>query len=1150
MNSPIYNEKSEKMMKDGSFDFLKQYQRKDLLRYLSCISFLPDNSSHAYKISMLTYYTLLKRGGKKHLYIPSFRRDVIKHYSFEPQEDPQENLFVDCVHTPKGSFRVFLGIFSCLQYNLTRLLEVAEYMKMPLRKLGIVYALLELSDNIANKLGYKRYEAGINLSDEIEFSDKNSIDEVYQKIKITSNDIRHLCEKYHLHCVDIKHLIYHNNRRKLKCFLENMLGYSIIEKAPFLLYRPGEFLPLYPSAILCAAYRECLNVLRTSLGYDELNSCYIETLITDLVSSISDDKRSLIDRIDYSDNSYLIFLFDADKIAIICVNYLKVKVDFSVVQDNIKSKYPQCSIVKIFLTNSLDLDTYLPSLSAPDLLMPIDDFILMMGQKGMNLQELYYYIEEKKRKNQTGIIQEIDAFAYYIWNKHTLYFEDNYNYIIFSIGNAFEMKANYYRNVDSHVIVLEEHPIMLKHFEDLPVGIPLYMPRAASIKTNKVYVGEIFGNTISFQVDDSNEDEYLLCSEVAKSLILWMYAIARKKFDMRIINGLIVFLTLTDESNLQLRKASSETYFLFIPTTINSITRPEKFILKCFIDGLMQERRENPTVFNDILDVVFDECDGSFLLIQPKGLDFWEINDGHIDCYDVNDNACDNVLEEIANYINMKGHKVKLTIEESASLTEKSIDYLEKEINAILASMSCEDFMLSLFDLHHGMLFWLVTTQHRFARVNALLNYLGENYDEQRLLMNKYSEINNFTMNLIERVSLNNMQGDRNGVVIEKIDRLYALMHILCTLGIYYDILRSNKSEGMRITILENGRIALPRKYFEDIQEYLLELRKLEFYNQDTLIELHKLVPPPITDINTPTFLKAFFAEFKIELGEYQSVLLQSVEYSLNNECPIIDLTEKDFDELILDKAVKNEHKNAFKKKFFLTAIDNNIVKASELFLQRFNREYQLSSRPWVLYNGRVFYSIKSLHHHEKILMDRIFSGRIKSKSKEMTAYKGSINANKGKVFNNAIYSLFIKLYDSTLHVDKEVTIRPDGRLKSEKNLGDIDVLVISKKLRRIICVEAKKYADSRTVYEMITEKDQTIDDMENVEKRDDWLKSHLACFKTICCEVDDTYVIETVVVTFNLSSYVYLADRENLHFRFIPAYKLIENPMVIFNHY
>ena len=65
-----------------------------------------------------------------------------------------------------------------------------------------------------------------------------------------------------------------------------------------------------------------------------------------------------------------------------------------------------------------------------------------------------------------------------------------------------------------------------------------------------------------------------------------------------------------------------------------------------------------------------------------------------------------------------------------------------------------------------------------------------------------------------------------------------------------------------------------------------------------------------------------------------------------------------------------------------------------------------------------------------------------------------------------------------------------------------------------------------------MTEKNETIHDMKDVSRRNDWLESHLECFKSLCKDVDDNFEMETVVVTFNLSSYAYLTKHNNLSFR------------------
>lgn len=144
----------------SNLSFLGKYRKDELVRYLASLHLYAQNSSNILRLSMLVYEALCGKGGRKHLHIPTFQKEIEKNYNHDSYEDPQEYMFVDLVHTPKGSYRVFPGIFTYLQYNLTRLFELAEAENVEADALSSVYALLELSDTLAQKAGLGRYEIG------------------------------------------------------------------------------------------------------------------------------------------------------------------------------------------------------------------------------------------------------------------------------------------------------------------------------------------------------------------------------------------------------------------------------------------------------------------------------------------------------------------------------------------------------------------------------------------------------------------------------------------------------------------------------------------------------------------------------------------------------------------------------------------------------------------------------------------------------------------------------------------------------------------------------------------------------------------------------------------------------------------------------
>lgn len=144
----------------SDLSFLGKYRKDELVRYLASLHLYAQNSSNILRLSMMVYEVLCGKGGRKHLHIPTFQNEIEKNYNHDMNEDPQEYMFVDLVHTPKGSYRVYPGIFTYLQYNLTRLFELAEDEHIEAGTLSSVYALLDLSDIIARKTEMGRFEMG------------------------------------------------------------------------------------------------------------------------------------------------------------------------------------------------------------------------------------------------------------------------------------------------------------------------------------------------------------------------------------------------------------------------------------------------------------------------------------------------------------------------------------------------------------------------------------------------------------------------------------------------------------------------------------------------------------------------------------------------------------------------------------------------------------------------------------------------------------------------------------------------------------------------------------------------------------------------------------------------------------------------------
>ena len=100
-------------------------------------------------------------------------------------------------------------------------------------------------------------------------------------------------------------------------------------------------------------------------------------------------------------------------------------------------------------------------------------------------------------------------------------------------------------------------------------------------------------------------------------------------------------------------------------------------------------------------------------------------------------------------------------------------------------------------------------------------------------------------------------------------------------------------------------------------------------------------------------------------LKKHQEVLLASIEYARTKEEPVMVLPEEDFFEHVCAGILDGEEAKVFKANFVLVEdLNNDDLKFSDKWVQRFNRPVQITARPWVLL--RVV-SIIQLRHYMRV---------------------------------------------------------------------------------------------------------------------------------------------------------------------------------------
>lgn len=1131
-----------------SFKLLYSFHGDDVLKYLSLLSTIDNNSRFCYRINyaQIKAYTMWRHG--------KFDFDIIDEVLKNgiPQlEDPQEVLFIETVNTPYGSYRVFPTYFLTHKYRLSQLLCIAEHYNVNKKELSIIYALLELSDIIAERCGYARYVVGDTNRDKIYFPKHKEFYTNKNRTTFTQKELAEVLANYNLIIDDINYLLL-NIRRNEEIKKEiNSKGYSdLFELHPILKLNDGSYIVLFPSTLLRASYLLCYIFLTKKLGETVLLNYVEEYVINEVGSIISNSFAKFIDRNVFANIPFLWFKFDDDKIANIPIVIVDKKYDISIALEKsnkeLREKYPNNTIFDLIVFHQIKEDEEMLTLDETIIHFNVEALNIILTRDRMNLLNLYYYALDKKRYSFLPINDDIDIFAYYYSKGLSFYMDNMPDFLFAEIGTALSLREEYFTVSDEHMVyfVLNNKNIRIKHYADTPKQVPIYTPYS---NNNNMFMLQLEKNELWIHFDVEEQHLHVF-KEIVISILCWMYAIKYNKKIIPICKNTYVELVLVPYGDICWSKVDEHIMMFCIPETIFSKDESsiELKIIQKFVSALKGCEFSNIELSN-IIKHMFNENSGRFLQISNNiQADQIYINDGITACYFVNKRSCDIILSEIADYLNLKGEERVFNNKESKEIIIKVLDYLKNETIKILQSIDSNNMLYALLRLHHAMIYWSRLTQVRYDSLYKAYAYIGATFDKQIEYANDYSEMNSLTQGLIETIIFEDIHNVGGNFNCETIDRLFALEHFCLNMGAYLDLL-SMKMKNSELVILPNGRLVMPKDLIDNQNSYFQKLRNLSMKFRDLYESFFAFSEHTLLDINNKEFSEAFKCEYGISFDTYHKIITASVDYANIHKKPIVVISKNNFYNKIAKGILSNDDIHLFERNFVLYgSLKEEYPDFSNSWLQRYNRPIQITARPWVLYGDKIYYTTKTLYESLIIKVERLGNASINSVSQEMKKYVGNINKNKGHKFTMSLRKYYEEYGNDLIYVDSEVVISQGKRLDSQKNLGDIDLLLIHKEKKRIVCIEAKNYVESRTIYELMQQKQKIIKDLPLVLERDSWCKNNVHMFKYYDSNVDDDYSVKTIFLTCYENAYNYF-DNEKYDICFLSTIDIIKNPMIVF---
>lgn len=1133
--------------------FYHKLKRDEMLKYLSYLSVLQENSRFCCRLEMALVEAYLMRRRRK--YDWSHIDRILE--GDNSKEDPQERLFVETVNTPTGSYKVFSAFYLTHKYLLSQLLFLAHKEKVDRSKLAIVYVILEISNEIADRFNYARNVCGKYDAESVYTSNYKEYGKCGAYNCFSKTEVSSILARYQVEEELLQPLLLCLKRKEYEKELSELGHSDTFELHPFLELDNGEYLVILPANLLRLAYRLCYGILVKELGENKLLSLIEKEVIQETIFLLQGGHGSFIEQKNFHDTSFLWFQFDEDKVANVAVVLVDKKANLEqAVKDSettIKQELPSKNIFTFLVTQVMTEESLFMTFSYDVACFSLEELNIVMGQDRMSLLNLYYYDQDRRNLRFVPTVQEIDRFAYYSSNHNTFYRDEMPDITLVEIGYALSMREKYLYSQDEHIVQYAAHSsyVKVKHYADIPKQMPIYARYTGYIMEKGLLMLELQNCNLWIQIE-CEEEHRILGKEVAVALMNWLFAIEQKLQVDSISQDLYVELHIMLGCSCKWEKGNDNSMVFCVPEEImnSDASTLERDLVGQFLKAIKGcGFSSNESLFDTGMQL-FDSAPGRFIQVgESENITVIDEIDGVDSCYYVNSRYCDKILSDVADFVDIKGLEQTLDFVESRKIMIRVSDYILAEVKKLLKEMDTQLLLKNLLALHHAMIYWSKLTQLRYKSLSEAYSFLDATFDNQFDYLNEYSEMNMLTQGMIETIVLNGIHNTGGKLGLEKLDRLFALMHFSLNMGVYMDQL-GEKIKGSELVILKNGRLVMPRPVIDKLNAYFYRLRELSMNNPDLYTRLYNLMPVTSFDPNDAVFIKAYEAQFGISFKKHQEVLLASIEYARTKEEPVMVLPEEDFFEHVCAGILDGEEAKVFKANFVLVEdLNNDDLKFSDKWVQRFNRPVQITARPWVLFEGSIYYSTKTLYESWMIRVERLNNGTVIHTTPEMQAFVSKVNNGKGREFALSIRRLYESLSRDNLYVAAEVEIMPGKPLNASRQLGDIDVLLIDKDRQQIICIEAKNYSESRTAYELMQQNRKIVtNELPHVIERDIWCKANVDKFKTYVPEVDAQYSVKTIFLTCHENAYKYFDHGQKNDITFLSVVDVLENPMRIFS--
>lgn len=953
--------------KEDITDLLK-YDKSDILSVMSYLQALPEN--HGKNIRLESIQCLLLASGKQgegiEINSSGLKSFFEKHFLYNTQEDPPENLFTENIMTPIGNKIIFSGLAQGQIYFLQQLMNVismGDFESFFVRScLSPALLLLSISDYIAKALEYPRNMRGVD-------TESNNIyvpDKYLERKNIFRIPVLHM-EQLAISCggniSDINLFLLDPEKEKWNNI--NPDENPIIHKPILYDSDSKEYIILSPTNLLYAALN---GLLRKTIEYgkfDEVLSIYSHSCWqhSDFMLYNMGFRR-----LDYTfEETHLpiyegLYIFDSDKLAYVVffydngigfnidkpLEYVENKDSDKAIISHIKKVYNRLkSDKKLSHNHLLNLNISLgigrpKSTRCPNNLdwnvLAMCIYELEVLSKSDKCNNLTFWNYSNALKSITlGTPFFLDNITYFIDNDESFYATDDnpVSWLLISVGNSLDFRVKAVQKDDIHLCETVNGGYIPVSRENLPAILPIYTTKSLLnpfLVSTPSLGSNVFIEPLEPFAKPQNEKERFE-SEICIAIAYWLFVLSEqiKKHLPLLSRPIEIKINLDDitDNYFETFQSLDKKADLFdkISSNISEdqiVINLDKFFLYHLIpENNYAERILMQKILYAICDIYWSKLGYNYEVIEAILKDnmplsaqkklIFKISDYDIRIIPQNvvtlklssPYALNRELDDLGKILTEKPYKPKdnLDTKTKKKLVNDVVLHFYNKLRILLQDYEGEDIIQKLLSLYEAAI------QKREAYNLEIIPKIEcfKNYTDIHAQVSKQSkkntEISLALRCLIEHIVAEPINGTKK-LDIAALDSCVAYMIHIINWGFVSDSLNFNITD-TKISLLKSGRIGTEKSFDENVLSRYTQSKVNEniFYRNKYLSKTFSL-----PEIKTETkheetdFDRAFHSEFKISYDDCVGITQVAIRLAFDEEESVCVIKKQDFITHLIEK--------------------------------------------------------------------------------------------------------------------------------------------------------------------------------------------------------------------------------------------------------